>query len=329
MPGQHSRFAGLGGGNLFLLALFATIVLAQIFPGPGARGGWLKPEVTNRSLVALVFVVHGMMLSFDALGAGVLRWRLHLVAQACTFLVFPLVGWAAVDVADHHLGAELSAGFLYLCALPSTLSSSVALTATARGNVAGSVFSASLSSVLGVFLTPLWVGLLLHTRGEALPVAAAVQDLLLWLLLPLGAGQALRRWVGKGVERFRSLSSGLDRAIVLFLVYTSMADSVHSGVFRVHGPTKFGGIVLLCAGLLVLLKGSSWLLGGWIVTSREDRISAFFCGSQKTLAAGVPMAHVIFGTSPALGPLLLPILVYHPLQLIAGAWFAERFRRAS
>lgn len=327
MRAQHSRFARTGRGGVFLVAMAAVIGLAQLFPDAGADGGWLHPELTNKLGVSLIFFLHGLMLSADALGAGVLRWRLHLVVQSTTFLAFPLFGLAATGWLQRLLGTDLSAGFLYLCVLPSTVSSSVVLTASARGNVAGALFNASLSSVLGLFLTPLWVGLVLETDGRTLPLARAVQDLLVWLLLPLGVGQLLRRLVGEGVERFKSRVGLVDRFTILLLIYTSMAASVKAEVFRDHGLRHAGWVLLLCAALLVTAKAAVWLVTRAGGEPRGDRIAALFCGSQKTLAAGVPMAHLIFGTDPALGALLLPILVYHPMQLLVGAWLAERFAR--
>jgi len=50
-----------------------------------------------------------------------------------------------------------------------------------------------------------------------------------------------------------------------------------------------------------------------------------FCGSKKTLASGVPMAQLIFGATPALGLILLPLMIYHPFQLAVGGMLAQKW----
>src|SRR5262249_40929698 len=140
----------------FLGGMFAAIVLAWAAPGPGAHEGWLHPEALTKAGVAAGFFLHGAGVSFGALRAGVLNWRLHALVQTVIFLVFPLIGFGLGAALDGHVAPELDLGMFYLCALPSTVSSSVAMTAAAGGNVAGAVFNATLSSVIGTFVTPMW-----------------------------------------------------------------------------------------------------------------------------------------------------------------------------
>ena len=180
------------GPDWFLIGMVVAVGLAWLWPEPGAHGGWLHPDILVKAGVALIFFLHGVLLSFAALKAGALRWPLHLVVQGCTFLFFPLLGLGLLALAGGWLAPDLRLGFFYLCALPSTVSSSVALTAAARCNVPAAVFNATLSSLLGVVLTPLWVGVLLKTGGQTLPLGEVILDLVKWLLLPLALGQARR-----------------------------------------------------------------------------------------------------------------------------------------
>jgi len=312
----------------FLLGLGAAAALAWLLPGPGAKGGSLHPEVLNKLGVSLIFFLHGLTLSLAALAAGTRKWRLHLLVQGSTFLVFPLLGVLLWLGTREHVDAELRTGLFFLCALPSTVSSSVALTATARGNVAAAVFNATLSSLLGVVLTPLWLSLVLGASGQTLPLASVVLDLVLWLVLPLFVGQAARPLLGAWASRHKARIGVVDRLTILLLVYTSFCDSVVAGVWR-SGAALL--LVTLAAAvlLLALVLGLTWLLGGALGFDRADRIAGLFCGSKKTLASGVPMARVIFGAHPHLAVILLPIMVYHPLQLIVGGWLAGRMARGA
>jgi sodium/bile acid cotransporter 7 len=311
----------------FLTGLAAAIALAWLFPRPGAHGGWLHPEVLSKIGVALIFFLHGAGLSFAALKAGTLRWPLHLLVQASTFILFPLLGLALWRLLAGVLPADLCLGVFFLCALPSTVSSSVAMTALARGNVPAAVFNATASNLIGVVATPLWLTLVLGRSGQGLPVGKVILDLVIWLVLPLVAGQLFRPVLGAPIKRHKSGVSVVDRATILLLVYTSFCDSFVKGVWSHNGLPAVAATLLLSGVLLAVVllsvRAAALVLGFPI----EDRITAVFCGSKKTLASGVPMAQLIFHGHPALSLVLLPLLIYHPLQLIVCGWMAGAWAR--
>lgn len=309
----------------FLLGMVGATFLAWAFPGPGASGGWMHPELATKAGVALIFFLHGLTLSFAALRAGALNWRLHVLVQSCTFLLFPLIGLALNAAFSGRIAFELALGLFFLCALPSTVSSSVAMTAVAHGNVAGAVFNATLSSLIGIVLTPLWVAWVMKTTGETQPLGPVMVDLLQWLVLPLAVGQALRPWLGTWAQRHKSRISLVDRLTILMLVYTSFCDSFKQGVWSGHGAGQIGLVSLVCMALFAVVMVMTSVASRALGFTREDRIAAMFCGSKKTLASGVPMAKLIFGAHPGIGLILLPIMIYHPLQLIICGLLAQRW----
>ena len=199
------------------------------------------------------------------------------------------------------------------------------MTATAGGNVAGAVFNATLSSLIGIVLTPLWVTWAMKTTGEAQPIWPVIVDLLQWLVLPLVLGQALRPWLGAWAQRHKKRVGLIDRFAILLLVYTSFCDSFQQGVWSGNGAGQLLAISAVCVALFALVMFITAAASRGLGFSREDRIAAMFCGSKKTLASGVPMAKLIFGTHPGLGLILLPIMVYHPLQLIVCGVLAQRW----
>ena len=313
----------------FLLGMVLATLLAAVFPEPGASGGWMQPELLTKGGVALIFFLHGLTLSFAALRAGALNWRLHVFVQCSTFVVFPLIGLALNAAIGGRVAFELTLGLFFLCALPSTVSSSVAMTATARGNVAGAVFNATLSSLIGIVVTPLWVAWVMKTTGEPVPIGPVIVDLLKWLVLPLAVGQALRPWLGGWAQRHKPRISVVDRLTILMLVYTSMCDSFKQGVWSGHGTGQLVLITAVCAALFALVMVLTASVARALGFNREDRITAMFCGSKKTLASGVPMAKLIFGAHPGIGLILLPIMIYHPLQLIVCGVLAQRWSKQS
>jgi sodium/bile acid cotransporter 7 len=305
--------------------MIGAVVLAALFPGIGRSGGPMHADKVANAGIFLVFFFHGVGLSAANLKAGVTRWRLHLLVQTFTFVVFPVLWWVLDTAAGRWIPADLSLGFLYLCAVPSTISSSVAMTAVARGNVAGAIFNASLSSLLGVVLTPLLVGLLARTTGQALSWTDAVLKLAVLLVLPLVLGQLARPLLGAWFARYKRYTNTFDRLVILLLVYASFCDSVEAGLFTQYGggllAMTLGGAALLLAGVLWMTTRAARLAH----FDTEDEIAAVFCGSKKTLASGVPMARLLFGAHPALGLIVLPLMFYHQLQLIVCSVLAERY----
>jgi sodium/bile acid cotransporter 7 len=313
--------------NWFLAGLVAAVGLAWLGPAAGAQGGFLRPEITIRAGVVLIFFSQGLTLALDTLRHGALRWRLHAVVQAWTFLLFPLVGLFFDRLAGSRLPPDLRVGFLFLCVLPTTLSTAIVFTTVAGGNVAGAIFNATLSNLLGIVVTPLWTGWLLHAGGQALPLGPVILEIVLLLLVPLAAGQALRPWLRRWADPRKTRLAGVNSGIVLFIVYAAFANSVQARVWERYGLHS----ALLAATGVVLLFAV--VMAAVHLTIRAARLgdadarAALFCASQKTLAAGVPMAQLIFGAHPGLGLILLPVMLYHPLQLMVHGMIAVRWQR--
>jgi len=309
----------------FLKGMLIAVALAFLWPSPGAKGGFLHPELLNKIGIALVFYLNGLGLSLASLKDGAVRWRVHLLIQVSTFLIFPILGWMLLKVSGGWMSADLQTGFFYLCALPSTVSSSVALTVAARGNVPVAVFNATLSSLIGVVLTPFWMAWILGSSGTEFEVWPVIVDLLIWLVLPLVLGQLSRPMLGTWASHNKLRIQIVDRLTILTLVYTSFADTVKEGVWSNYGPVILVETIVGSTLLFAIVLALTRLLGRLLKLPIEDRIAAVFCGSKKTLASGVPMAHLIFGANPALGLILMPIMIYHPLQLAIGGVLAQRW----
>lgn len=310
----------------FLWGMVAAVALAWLFPQAGAPGGWLHPEIVNKLGVALIFFLTGVSLSFTAMKAGAMRWPVHVVVQTTTFVIFPLAGLVLMALPERWITPDLAVGFFFLCAVPSTVSSSVVMTAAARGNVPVAVFNATLSSVIGIFATPLLVGWRLHAGGTAQGLDDVILDLMLWLLLPLVMGQLLRPWLAEWVRGHHTLVNRVDRSTILFIIYTSFCDSMVRGIWSGKGDA----VAAAAIGSLVLFYVIFFVVSTItkaVGFNSGDRIAAVFCGSKKSIASGVPMAQLIFAGDPRLGLILLPLMIYHPLQLLICGVLAGRWGR--
>lgn len=313
----------------FLVGMILAVIAASFFPDVGRSGGLIHADSLSDAGIFLVFFLHGVALSTESLRAGFLNWRLHCVVQVFTFGVFPLLWWALNLVAGHWLSPDLMAGFFYLCALPSTISSSVAMTAAAGGNVPAAVFNATLSSLLGIFITPMLVSFQFGASGGSLPVGEAMLKIAIMLLLPFVLGQVIRPFWGKWFAKYKRYTNVFDRCVILLLVFSSFSDSVAGGLWVKHGLLMLAEVAVGAALFLLIVLQLTRLTARALGFSHEDEITAVFCGSKKTLASGVPMAKLLFGASPTLGVIVLPIMLYHQIQLFVCAMLARRYVAAA
>jgi sodium/bile acid cotransporter 7 len=305
----------------FILVLMGAIVVAALLPARGDVAALLR--VVTSFMIGLLFFTHGLRLAPAAVVAGVADWRLQASVLACTFLLFPALGVGLHLLVPAALPDALWVGVLYLCLLPSTVQTSVSFTALARGNVAAAVCAATVSNLVGIVLTPLLVALLLHASGGDIGLQQIVK-VVVQLLLPFLAGQLLRPRLAAWAHRNRSVLMISDRSSILLSVYTAFSAAVVQGIWTQVPPAQLAALVLVCVVILiVVMSGAAWA-GRALGVPRDAEPVLLFCGSHKSLASGIPIATVLF-SGPALGTALLPLMIYHQLELMVGAVLAQRY----
>jgi len=312
----------------FTLALVATVTLASFLP---ARGGVAHGfEWATTAAISLLFFLHGAKLSREAVVAGATHWRLHLLVLASTFVVFPLLGLALKPVLAPLVTPDLYLGILFLCCLPATVQSAIAFTAMARGNMPAAVCSASASTMLGIFITPVLVGLVVLPHGNGGSGGGASFDsigkIMLQLMAPFIAGQLLRPWIGGWVKKRAAVLKFVDQGSILLVVYTAFSAAVVEGLWKQMPATALIGVLAVCAVLLALALVITTWTSRKLGFSKEDEITIVFCGSKKSLASGIPMAKVLFASS-AVGAIVLPLMLFHQMQLMVCAVLAQRYAR--
>jgi len=306
----------------YLVLILAMVAVASFAP---ARGGAAKGfDLATKIAIGLVFFLHGARLSREAVIGGLVHWRLHLVVLGSTFGLFPILCLGLAALPAWITPPALASGIVFLGCLPSTIQSSIGFTAIARGNVAAAVAAASASNLLGVALTPLLVTLTLGAKGAASP--HAVEAIVLQLLAPFVAGQGLRRWIGGWITANAGWLSKIDRGSILLVVYTAFSGAVVGGVWRMIGAFDLARLLVICAALLGAVLLATWQTACTLRFARSDEITIVFCGSKKSLASGVPMAGVLF-PGPAAGVALLPLMVFHQIQLMACAVIAQQYAK--
>lgn len=304
-----------------IVLIILAVILAVIAP---ARGDFAEifGQLTNVA-IAFLFFLYGARLSTQEALNGLKHWRLHLTILAFTFVVYPLIG-IALRPLTAFISHDMYLGILFLTLVPSTVQSSVAFTSIAKGNVAGAIVSASTSNLVGVFITPSLVMLLMGTGGGVHIDTSVFGEIALLLLAPFILGQLTRRWVGKFAQS--KATKVVDRGSIAMVVYSAFSKGVVDGIWSSISIWELAFLVafaaIFVAFMLWLTKKVSEKLG----FKRADTVAIEFCGSKKSLATGLPMASVIFASGgTSLGLLILPLMIYHQVQLMMCSWLASRY----
>ncbi|AUC05536.1 bile acid:sodium symporter [Acinetobacter lwoffii] len=310
----------------FTILLFVMVLLASVLPVLGQAAevfGWV-----TTGAIAILFFLHGAKLSREAVVQGIMHWKLHTLVFALTFALFPILGLLAKPILLPMLGQELYWGFLFMCFLPSTVQSSIAFTSVAHGNVAGAVCSASFSNLIGMFITPLLVAFfILGQSDHGFDPTSSIIQITLLLLVPFISGQILRPWIYPQMMKMPKIVKVFDQGSILLVVYGAFSSAVVAGLWNEVSLSTLLLLLLACSVLLTIVMLLSLYIPRWLGFSRADQKTAFFCGSKKTLASGVPMAQILFIGQP-LGMIVLPIMIFHQIQLmvcgiIANLWAKE------
>ncbi len=315
------------GLDWFLLALVAVVAAAMIWPAPGVTGSPLHVEWVASYGLCIVFFLYGLTLAPEKMREGFAKWQVHIAVQLSTFVLFPIVVLFFGLFVRDFFPPEVWLGFFYLAALPSTVSSSVAMTSLARGNVPVAIFNATLSAFLGVFITPLLMAWYMRTTGHSLPLESVILKVVLLVLVPTALGQIAHRWLAEWAKRNGAWLKICDRVVILAIVYNSFCDSIEAGIWSRHDVSllvmMIAGVIILFFTIYELMRIPSKLLG----FNREDTIACLFCGSKKSLATGVPLSKVMFGATPTLGLIIAPLMLFHFFQLVIVSFIANRFAR--
>ncbi len=307
----------------FILWLLAAVLVAGLAPVAGTAAIWID-RLTLAAIFSLFFL-HGVRLPREALLSGVTDCRLHLAILAITYAAFPAVGLALSFAFPGLLAPGLWMGILFLCALPSTVQSSIAFTSMARGNVAGAVAAAAFSNLVGVFLTPLLVALMLGAQGASISFSG-IGKIFLLLFLPFLLGHALRPLLFPLVANRPALTTTVDKGTILLAVYGAFSAATVEGIWKRVPPADLMALTGLCILILMAALGAAWAAGRVGRFTPESRAAILFCGSVKSLASGVPMARLLFPGAAA-GLVLVPIMIFHTAQLIVCAWIAAHMAR--
>lgn len=314
------------GINGFLLGLFAAIFLGWLLPFAGSSESPVPWKPIINIGIGLVFFLYGVKLDPDQLKSGLKNLKLHLLIQLCTFVLFPLIVLLAMPFMT-WLDKDFQLGITYLSVLPSTVSASVVMVSISQGNIPGAIFNASISSLLGIVITPAWMGILADSSEIEMSFLPTFGELSLKVLLPVILGILAHKWLFPKIEKHLSALKHIDQTVIMIIVFTSFAQSFSQNVFAPYKSSVLLVVGASMLGLFFLVWALIEILCRLLGFNFQDRVTALFCGSKKSLVQGVVIGKVIFPDPAILGLVLLPVMLYHIQQLIVGSIIASQFSK--
>ena len=308
----------------FVIAIALSIVASYFFPQLGASDSVVPIDIISSLGISLIFFFYGLKLSTEAIRSGIRNWKLHVVVQGTTFIIFPLLVLAFYPLVKDTSHEVLWLSMLFLAALPSTVSSSVVMVALAKGNITAAIFNASISGIIGILITPLWLTSFIQEVDIATDFSQIYIQLGTEILLPLIVGLLMRKYWGEFARKNSRGLSLFDKSIILLIIYKSF---VHSFEERIFESVSIADLLLMTGMVIVLffvVYGITGLISKRLHFNREDRITAQFCGSKKSLVHGTVFSKALFGQSSMLGLILLPLMLFHAFQILIISVLATR-----
>ncbi len=324
------RFRSLAlkfGLDWFILAIIGIIILASIWPSIGTQKGLFSLKSIAGYGVSLIFFFYGLRLSPQKLREGLSNWRLHTVVQLSTFVLFPVLLLVLMKLFGTNGNELFWLGAFYVAALPSTVSSSVVMVSIAGGNIPAAIFNASISALIGVFITPLWMGIVLASSSQGFDLTEVIIKLIIQVLVPVSLGIILHFKFGAFADKHRKKMRYFDQSVILLIIYTAFCESFAKNMFSKHSVSDILILGLCMIALFFFVYGIISIISRFMRFNREDNITAVFCGSKKSLVHGTVMSKVLFPNAAAAGIILLPLMMYHALQLIAASIIAQSLAR--
>lgn len=308
----------------FILAIIVVVIIAYFFPDWGSKDSPVPFDLIGSIGVSLIFFFYGLKLSPEKIKSGLRNWKLHCTVQTVTFLVFPLLVLIFYPMIKNEQQKEIWLGFFFLAALPSTVSSSVVMVSIAKGNIPAAIFNASISGLIGIAITPLWMGLFLQQSTTEFDLGIIYIKLLTEILAPVIIGLAMQRYWGKYTVKYGKYLSLFDKSVILLIIFKSFCDSFAKNIFSSVSYIDLLAILAGVTGLFYAVYFFTGLVVKQLKFNREDSITAQFCGTKKSLVHGTVFSKILFPVSIPIGVILLPLMLFHALQLLIISIIAAR-----
>uniref|UniRef100_A0A8C6DLA8 Sodium/bile acid cotransporter n=1 Tax=Moschus moschiferus TaxID=68415 RepID=A0A8C6DLA8_MOSMO len=305
----------------FLIGIVLAIAGAKLEPSIGVNGGPLKPEITVSYIaVATIFFNSGLSLNTEELTSALVHIKLHLFIQIFTLAFFPAAVWLFLQLLSiTPINEWLLKGLQTVGCMPPPVSSAVILTKAVGGNEAAAIFNSAFGSFLGIVVTPLLLLLFLGS-SSSVPFTSIFSQLFMTVVVPLIIGQIVRRYIKDWLERKQPPFGAVSSSVLLMIIYTTFCDTFSNPSIDLDKFSLLLVLFIICSIQL------SFMLLTFIFSTRNnsgftpaDTVAVMFCSTHKSLTLGIPMLKIVFAGHEYLSLISVPLLIYHPVQILLGS----------
>ncbi|XP_036043377.1 sodium/bile acid cotransporter 7 isoform X1 [Onychomys torridus] len=305
----------------FMVGIVVAIGAAKLEPSVGVNGGPLKPEITVSYIaVATIFFNSGLSLKTEELTSALVHLKLHLFIQIFTLAFFPATIWLFLQLLSvTSINEWLLKGLQTVGCMPPPVSSAVILTKAVGGNEAAAIFNSAFGSFLGIVVTPLLLLLFLGS-SSSVPFTSIFSQLFVTVVVPLVIGQIVRRYIKDWLERKKPPFGAVSSSVLLMIIYTTFCDTFSNPHIDLD---KFSLVLIL---FIIVSIQLSFMLLTFIFSTRNnsgftpaDTVAIIFCSTHKSLTLGIPMLKIVFAGHEHLSLISVPLLIYHPAQILLGS----------
>lgn len=311
----------------FVLAIIAVIVTAYFFPQLGSKESRVPIGLISTIGVSLIFFFYGLKLSPEKLKSGLRNWKLHVLIQLSTFLLFPLLVLLFYPLITNDHDRTMWLAILFMAALPSTVSSSVVMVSIAKGNIPAAIFNASISGIIGIAVTPLWMGLFLTKSNTDFNLGSIYMKLIVEIIVPVVLGILLQKYWAHFAQKHSKSLTIFDKSVILLIIYKSFSESFEEKIFQSVEASDFAIIAMAVVALFFLVYSLTGFISRRLNFTVEDTITAQFCGTKKSLVHGTVFSKILFENTAAIGIILLPLMLFHAMQILLISIFATNLAK--
>ncbi|WP_405607117.1 bile acid:sodium symporter family protein [Polaribacter sp. Asnod1-A03] len=311
----------------FILSIIGVILIAYFFPNWATEDSKAPLNTISSIGISLIFFFYGLKLNPTELKSGLKNWKLHILVQGATFLMFPLLVLFFRPIIQNEEQETIWLAFFFLAALPSTVSSSVVMVSIAKGSIPSAIFNASISGIIGILITPLWMGLFINNPQTDFNFTNIYIKLILQIIFPVVLGLLLQRFLGKFAHKHSSKLTLFDKSIILLIIYKSFAESFINGVFNAVSILDLLAIFIGVITLFLIAFSLTGFLSKKLNFNNEDKITAQFCGTKKSLVHGTVFSKILFKGMSSIGIMLLPLMLFHATQILIISIVASKLAK--
>lgn len=315
--------------DAFIIGLLLMVILASVFPFQPNYALFFPLQSIIYWGITGIFFLYGLKLNPKQIRQDIGNWKLHLLIQSTTFILFPLIILVFYPIFKNTSLETIWLAVFFLAALPSTVSSSVVMVSIAKGNIPSAIFNASISGLIGLIATPLLMGMFLKTSDTGDSLADMTQQLVLQILLPVTLGLVLNSFFGKWAQRHKATIGWFDKTIIFLIIYKSFSAAFTNNVFSQLPLSRFMILTIAMVSLFFLIYSFISRISGSLHFPQSDKITALFCGSKKSLVHGSVFVTLLITDASLQSLFLLPIMIYHAFQLFYTSYAAKKFASTS